>query len=736
MRTMITRCLIASVSISFGCAKGGGDPAGRPPLENPSERPGDMNMMPNPTVPSCVGDFPEGCIANCAAPLPEGMRCHCQITNCEATEVKCSCDVGCYPDANGEVADDCDIQTGPDGTSVSGELGDALGECAGQLSCTEENDLSTTLECSITDCEMVEPEVVMVEPNAPSVSPSAPSASVMRGPMSAPVRETAERQATSVDVLFVVDNSASMGDDQLAASCAVDSFFNAVDAGGGTFRAGVLTTDMLGDDPTGRSNTNASSYPCDRVANGISCSRPPQLAGLDGACSATLSCQCPATNPATENVCNFNDAGDWINSSDPAGRELLRKLIVQGELGSWYENGLETAFQYFVALERAGLFDGTTPTQIVIVADEDADAAGPNGSLMCPFNTVSRNIGGLANFSPPAANNSLASCRQDLVDFYGYYFASRNIKVHGLTYTLACGGTNTEAIGEVYQGVIQRTGGLVTSICDCGSFPGFFTEVGRDTAELSTSICLSAVPEAGSLSVTYTEQGSPQPVPESSTDGWSYDATRNCVVLHGSWADRFGSFQLDYYDQNAPMTEPIATGCLPPGTPIAMPIVLSCNGVNVPEGWTFDQVTGCFTFRGSWADSCTAFELNPVACGFSLADPLVTEIFCGDQLVPRSVTDGWSSVPRSSECIGLYGSWAEATCTFSNTPKVCPVLSGPAPVPESLKLTCDGADVPASASDGWVHDAASGCFYLYGSWATKSCAWAVSYIPSNNATSR
>jgi hypothetical protein len=740
-RTKLTSVFALGAMIAIGCSR-------QPnPIDVPEETgdPNDPSNDPNPMLEperdpaTCIGEFPEGCVANCAPRRTEGMRCSCEILNCEATEVACECDVGCFPDANGNVPADCDIQIGPDGAEATGALGDALGDCASQVSCAEENDLTTTVNCTVSNCEVIQPQEVLVDPVSPNAAPNAPSVSPQPSPQSSPASETADRQAVAVDVLFVVDNSASMGDDQMAAACAIDSFFNAVDGGGGTFRAAVLTTDLLGDDPTGQSNTTSSTYPCQRSGTNVSCTRSPGLVGLAGSCNQTVSCTCPPTNPSADTTCQFSDQGAWIDSADAAGRDLLRQLIVQGESGSWYEGGLEAAFQYFVARERAGTFDGSTPTEIVVIADEDSDGPGPGESLLCPFNSVSRNTSGLANFNPPAPTNgsSLAECKQDLINFYAYYFSSRNIVVHGLTYTQSCGGTNTEGVGVIYNGVISRTGGRVTSICDCSAFPGFFTDVGRDTAALSTQICLQGDPVPGTLTVTHTEGGQSRPVPESATDGWTYDPNTNCIVLNGSWVETFGSFQIDYFDQSAPPTDPVSVGCLSPTTPIAMPITLTCNGTTVPQsandGWTFDPATTCFSFHGSWAESaCSAFRLNPVVCGLSMSDPLVTEVFCGDQRVPNSTSDGWSEVPGHADCIGLYGSWMNATCAFTQTPKICPDLGGAVPASNTLELNCGGTSVPESTSDGWTFDATSKCFYLYGSWATASCQWAVSFIPSNN----
>jgi hypothetical protein len=754
MRATITTVLGLSAIITIGCSKKDTGvpemPPGQVPMDPNDDDPIDDPMDPPGGDPTCVGKFPDGCLANCASPIPMGERCSCEITNCDATEVACRCDAGCYPDQNGNVPADCDIIINPDGTvTVGGELGDALGECASQVSCKEENDLSPYVECGIMDCEVVQPQEVLVDPVSPNVNPNAPSVDPETAPQSSPVSEGANRQPVEVDVLFVVDNSASMGDDQVAAACAIDSFFGAVDAGGGTFRAAVLTSHILSNDtdPTRLSdqpnlppsNLDAT-YPCRVQGNTVSCNSAPGLIGIEGTCNQTVSCTCPPANPSAQTLCQFNDQGSWIDSSDPAGRDLLRQLIVQGDLGSWYESGLESAFQYFAELERTGQFDAARPTEIVIIADEDSDANGPSGSYLCPFNTVSRNTAGIPNFNPPAPTNgnTLAQCKQDLINFYGYYFSSRNIVVHGLTFQAGCPVNNTESIGSVYAGVIQRTGGRISSLCNCGAFPAFMEGVGEDTAALSTSICLQSEPVPGTLEVTYTEGGASQPVPENATDGWTYDPARNCIELHGSWTNRFGSYRLDYYDQNAPPTEPTSVGCLAPNTPVALPITLTCGGMVVPQsatnGWTFDAATSCFTFKGAWAESaaCETFTLNPVACGFDLADPYVTQIFCYDELVPRSTSEGWSSVSGHEDCIGLYGSWANRACPFTQTPKICPTISGPPPVPDSVGLTCDGAEVPRSDSDGWVYDSASSCFYLYGSYATASCQFAVTYIPSNS----
>lgn len=297
-----------------------------------------------------------------------------------------------------------------------------------------------------------------------------------------------------------------------------------------------------------------------------------------------------------------------MTSSDTAGAEaLLKQLIVQGDQGSRNEGGLEQSFQYLAEMERNGTFATQAPKEIIVISDENADADG----FLCPFNRVNRNTAGIPNFTPPTPANTDVSCQQDLIDFYIYYFVSRGIIVNGINFTDTCASSSTEEAGNIYLAVIQATGGHVASICQCETFDTFFNDVGQTTSDLSTSLCFdgAVAPDPNSLTVTYTEAGASATVPRSTTNGWSYDASINCIVFAGTWAAQYGSFAVDYIDANAPPPPPTtATACLAAGVdPLLDSIRVSCNGATVPQssnnGWSFDPVSDCFTFHGTYVNA-------------------------------------------------------------------------------------------------------------------------------------
>ncbi len=519
----------------------------------------------DPTNSGCVSDRIE---------VPAGESCTCTFDSCDATSLSCSCDLGCYDDP------DCLINVGADGAATSGD--GFLSDC--ELSCTPEDDLTTEITCSASSCEIVANTVEI----SPASAPGAPATATMTG----------DREVTTVDVVFVVDNSGSMVDNQMAAACAIDAFFDHADANGADYQTGVLTTDMLGD-------REAYGATYDKYTGAFVSA--PELMSLAAPCDTIVACngQCDATIDL-DALCDFAGGGELVASDEPGAAETLRQLIVQGDNGSNYEGGLEQAFQFFAAQERDGTFDYDAPHEVVVISDEDADGdlAG-DYQWLCPFYRPERLLDELPDFDPPAPGNTMASCQQDLIDFYVAYFTSRQIVVHGLLYTRDCASGSTEASGAIYLAVIAATGGVADSICHCDSFTDFFTGVGQSTSTLSTEMCFpGSLPDPATITVTYVATG--ELVPRSATDGWTLDAALNCIVMHGSWQTRYGSFRVDYLDPDAPPPPPSApSACLAPGVdPLLETLRVLCGGVEVPQssanGFTFDPVSDCFTFHGSW----------------------------------------------------------------------------------------------------------------------------------------
>jgi hypothetical protein len=542
---------------------------------------GNWNCTGNKCQAACGGSDGTGCISDRVVP-PTNASCSCECVDCNCTGFNCTCDLNCY------VSNDCLIGTDADGNPVTNDS--TLGTC--DLSCKPEDDLSEDMGCTASNCEL--------QPNTTTVSlevePGSPGTKEM----------DMNREIKDVSVLFVIDNSPSMADDQMATACAMDSYFAEASANSASYQTGVITTDMLGYEP-------GTTVTYDDSGNLV---QPPSLVGLNGSCDAVLQCTCgTGVTPSADDiqVCNFKNPGSWIETNTADGQKQLKQEVVQGDHGSRYEGGLEQAFQFFAAMEKNGTFASSGPYEVVVISDENADA----DDFLCPFNAVDRNTTGIPNFNPPTPQNLDSTCQSDLTAFYLYYFTSRNIMVHGLLYTTDCAHESIEEIGEIYLAVIQATGGAWASICHCENYEDFFTHVGQSTSTLSTSLCFNGENvDPNTLIVTYTEGGASQEVPRSDNEGWSFDAGTSCIVFHGTWQSRYGSYHVEYQDPNASAPTPdSATACLAQGIdPLINTIAVTCGGVPVPqsstEGWTYDSATHCFTFHGSFATSAASCEIS------------------------------------------------------------------------------------------------------------------------------
>jgi len=545
---------------------------------------------PGPSLNDCVTD---------RVPPPSGDGCTCSYPgDCDATTIECTCDLECYGQA------DCLINSNSDGDALSdpGSLG-----CGG-LSCNPEDDKTESLSCTATECEVLV-DIIVIDPVNPPVAPPVVAVAV-------------DREVQDVGVMFVIDNSGSMADDQMAAACAMDSFFNTAGANDASYETGVLTTDVLGD----RDGADCP-HPGGTYENNGDFKAPPELVGLEPGCTAAPECVCGTNQNPSVDVCDMNGQGDWLPSDDPNNQDILKQLIVQGDGCSHKEAGLENAFQYFAEQERQGTFDPNKPYEIVVISDEDASGELQGSHWMCPFDSIDRNTAGIPNWDPPTPSNSNTTqgCKNDLAAFYTWYFNSRNITVHGLNFTNDCVSQSSEAVGQVYLSVVNATGGQAGSICHCEDFGDFFTDVGDDVSARSTSICLEPDqrPTPDTIVVTYTEAGASEQVPASGTDGWTYDENLNCVVFNGSWQDRYGSYNIDYIDVTTPPQESLPPiDCLDPGVvPVKDSIVVKCDDAVVPEssteGWTIgedpaQQDTYCFTFHGTYADASCEFTVEYV----------------------------------------------------------------------------------------------------------------------------
>jgi hypothetical protein len=514
--------------------------------------------------------------------MEEGL-CSCTCENCQCTRLDCACHIDCYqePPPAG-----CILNLDSDGNLVIDNH--HFENC--DLQCREEGDLTDEMACTLNNC--VPPPTIIDIHIDPEQEPGAAELAL-------------ERHIREVDVVFAVDNSLSMEDDQMASACAVDKFLDAATADGGQITAGVINTDLSS--PTtgllGITNPNDCTVQVNDCQCGPNGELPPP--------------------PSDFRACRFDQNGDWIE--DP---NELKKTIMQGTgLFNSHESGLQQAFRLFAHLEIQGKFLG--PYETVIISDEEADGDG----RLCPFDaSLDEDLKAQLKdsrygWNPPTPTGTEASCEQDLIDFFSYYFVSRKIMVHGLIHADTCDDGLFEETSIIYKKVIQATKGHQAPICDCGAFDSFMEDVGNTTSNISTQLCVDDPAAARSIQddlpsvvVHYAEGGADVKVPQSATDGWTFDAATGCFVLSGAWEDKMGFFRVEY--QRAPEQADFedVTVCPANFDPIPSSIVVTCelNGQNtqVPQsttdGWSLQTVTSqnCLMFSGSWSEQALPCSLE------------------------------------------------------------------------------------------------------------------------------
>jgi hypothetical protein len=290
-----------------------------------------------------------------------------------------------------------------------------------------------------------------------------------------PVRTDQFRQEGDdpVDVLWVVDNSGSMMEEQKAIAEGFDSFINFALSQKLDYHIGVTTTGMT------RSGGGWQACP----------------GGVDGGEAGRLF---PADGSSPR----------WITPQTPDAQHVFEQNVKVG-ICHWWEEGLEGAYAALSSplVDRAddprpdsagtyiampddgnlGFYRADARLAVIIVSDED-DHASRDPSFYTAF---FHNLKGAANADRVTVNGILGD---------GCSTASGN--------------------GDRYNEVIRATGGLTLSICT-SDWDELLKTLAENTFGYTRHFPLSGVPE-GAVQVTVNGKA---------VNGWSYDKARNEVVF-------------------------------------------------------------------------------------------------------------------------------------------------------------------------------------------------------------
>ncbi|PIU01072.1 MAG: hypothetical protein COT74_00785 [Bdellovibrionales bacterium CG10_big_fil_rev_8_21_14_0_10_45_34] len=296
----------------------------------------------------------------------------------------------------------------------------------------------------------------------------------------APEQNTFRQSATAVsnklDILWVVDNSSSMGDDQQNLANNFKSFISSFVLKKYDFQLAVVPTDsykgaFLGNPDTAR------------------------FRGKDGTTSPAVS----VITPLFENAI-----------------EIFQDNVLQGAMGSGDERAFQSMHYSLSSDLNSGFVRENSFLAIIIVSDED-DFSHDSSEAVAEYDNPNL--------------HSISQYVSFLSDLTGSTPSIRRFSVSAMAiFDESCLGANEYGyLGIRYKEMIDATGGILGSICD--DFSSTLNAIQNRIAELSTQFYLSREPRQESIVVAVDGT----PVPRDLLNGWSYSSESNSIVFHGSY---------------------------------------------------------------------------------------------------------------------------------------------------------------------------------------------------------
>lgn len=278
-----------------------------------------------------------------------------------------------------------------------------------------------------------------------------------------------------VDILFVVDDSGSMSEEQANLAQNFDALFQEAENWGTDFQMGVVTTDIDKTSVAGKLQGNpkivttgpsAETQFKDNVQVGDS-GTGAQESGLE---AANLALSMPLIYEGTNTSCAVD------SDCDSYGTGLT---CVSGKCVGW----------------NAGFLRKDAALEVVFVSDEEDQSPGPLNFYI----DFLKSIKGFAN--------------------EGLMHAHAIVGDKGS----GCNSSNGDAgAGDRYIEVANQTGGAVGSICD-GNFATVLSSIGEVAFGLKVQFFLSASAQPGTVVVSVNGVGCPA--------GWTFEEDSNSVIF-------------------------------------------------------------------------------------------------------------------------------------------------------------------------------------------------------------
>lgn len=307
---------------------------------------------------------------------------------------------------------------------------------------------------------------------------------------------------SKVDILWVVDSSGSMAEEQSYLGTNFRSFINSLSASNSDFQVGVTTTDIC-----------ASQSPSTVAMNQRWC-------------------------PTLDGNSNTHLRGSLVGDSSfkvlkPSMSDLTSRFTRYANVGidgSSHEHGLkaaEMAVTKSLSGQNEGLVRSNSFLAVIVVSDEEDDGIGLGKTdLFTGINYI---------------DAGMTSARYTDTDFINYMNANKgagNYSLSTITGTRLANGrmctsahSQPQEEGTQYIAAAKKTGGIVQSICDT-NWSTSLANIGRDINAQSSQILLSKIPYNGTVRVY---------VNGVENVNWTYTSASNSIKFNAGYVPAAGS---------------------------------------------------------------------------------------------------------------------------------------------------------------------------------------------------
>lgn len=282
-----------------------------------------------------------------------------------------------------------------------------------------------------------------------------------------------------VDILWVVDNSQSMADEQAEVASKFSTFVSTLEASDMDFHVGIVTTDI--DDPDQRGKLQA---------------------------------------PEGEEA--------FLTVHTPDYEARFAERVQVGIDGSDRERGIDAAYQALsepmISSFNDGFLRSGATLSIVYVSDEN--------------DCTDR--GGLNAHSETDAcyqhSDRLVSIKELMQDYFQLKLDGGRLLVSAVVGPQISEGCEGAVPGTRYRGMADAFGGLQGDICD-EDFSSIMEELGLQAAGVLESFLLSEYPVVDTIEVHVDDAE----IAQDELDGWTYDEENNVLWFHGASVPDRGS---------------------------------------------------------------------------------------------------------------------------------------------------------------------------------------------------